>query len=40
MPISPFLNGGRFDPETLRILGVASWKKFGPALDAGADELD
>jgi hypothetical protein len=23
MPISPFLNGDRFDPETKRILGVA-----------------
>ena len=23
MPIRPFLNGRRFDPETLRILGVA-----------------
>ena len=23
MPIRPFLNGERFDPETLRILGVA-----------------
>ena len=23
MPIRPFLNGERFDPETVRILGVA-----------------
>ena len=23
MPITPFLNGGQFDPETRRILGVA-----------------
>jgi hypothetical protein len=23
MPIRPFLNGRRFDPETLRVLGVA-----------------
>ena len=23
MPIRPFLNGERFDPEALRILGVA-----------------
>ena len=23
MPITPFLNGARFDPETKRVLGVA-----------------
>ena len=23
MPITPFLNGDRFDPETTRVLGVA-----------------
>ena len=23
MPIGPFLNGARFDPETKRVLGVA-----------------
>jgi hypothetical protein len=23
MPITPFLNGERFDPETTRVLGVA-----------------
>jgi hypothetical protein len=23
MPITPFLNGGKFDPETTRVMGVA-----------------
>ena len=39
MPIRPFLNGRRFDQETLRILGVA-FEQVCIALQIGASADD
>ena len=39
MPIKPFLNGRRFDQETLRILGVA-FEQVCIALQIGASADD
>ena len=39
MPIRPFLNGRRFDQETLRILGVA-FEQICIALQIGASADD
>jgi hypothetical protein len=39
MPITPYLNGERFDPETKRVLGVA-FEQVCIALQIGASDDD
>jgi hypothetical protein len=39
MPISPYLNGERFEPETKRVLGVA-FEQVCIALRIGASDDD
>ena len=39
MPIEPFLNGARFDPETKRVLGVAFEMTCIALRAEGSDDL-
>jgi hypothetical protein len=39
MPITPYLNGERFEPETKRVLGVA-FEQVSIALRIGASDDD